>query len=238
MESCSAPEGNRRVVVITGAGSGIGRVLCQGFSVEGYNVIGFGRRIDELEKTRESSPGMVAIAGDVTSQHDVELSVATALERFGRIDVLINNAGQNQAGNFVDNAFEDWRRIIDTNLIGLARLTHQVLPIMVQKAHGRIVNIVSRAPEACFAGTSAYSSSKGAVMLLTRVIAREISGMGINDILINDLIPGPTRTEMNMTGQDPVEIFPYVRELVELPSGGPNGIVFFKGKAYQPWVNG
>lgn len=238
MGSYSTLEENRRVIMITGASSGIGRVLCQGFSVDGHNVIGFGRRIDELEKTRETSPGMLAITGDVTSQHDVELLVATALERFGRIDALINNAGQNQAGNFVDNTFEDWRRIVDTNLIGLACLTHRVLPIMVRQAYGRIVNIVSRAPEACFTGTSAYSSSKGAVILLTRVIAQEISGMGLNDILINDLIPGPTRTEMNMEGQDPVEVFPCVRELIELPSGGPNGKIFFKGKAYQPWVNG
>ncbi len=227
-----------RVCLITGASSGIGRVLCNGFSAEGNTVIGFSRRVNELAKTSEITPGMVTIAGDITNQRDVDSLVAIALERFGRIDVLINNAGQNLSGNFLDTPFEDWSRIVETNLMGLAHLTYKVLPVMVRQAHGRIVNIVSRAPEACFAGTSAYSVSKGAVMLLTRVIAQEISAIGQDDILINDLIPGPTKTSMTMTGQDPAAVFPYVRDLVGLPMGGPSGKVFFGGKLYVPWTNG
>ncbi len=227
-----------RVFVITGASSGIGRSLCEGFSAEGHSVIGFSRRMSELAKTATACPGMVTVAGDMTVQQDTDRLVATALERFGRIDVLINNAGQNLSGNFIDTPFENWRRIVETNLLGLAYLTHRVLPVMVQQTHGRIINTVSRAPEACFAGTSAYSASKGAVMLLTRVIAQEIVNRGQNDILINDLVPGPTKTSMTTTGQNPAAVFPFVRELVDLPMGGPNGKVFFGGKPYVPWTNG
>lgn len=224
-----------RVIVITGASSGIGRALCEGFSAEGHTVIGFSRQAHELEKTSDRCPGMVPACGDITHRQDVDRLIDTALDQFGRIDVLINNAGQNQSGHFLDTPYEHWSRIIETNLLGLGYLTHNVLPIMVQQTHGRIVNIVSRAPEACFAGTSAYSVSKGAVILLTRVLAQEISAIGQNDILINDLIPGPTRTAMTLTGQEPADVFPFVRELVELPAGGPTGKVFFGGKPYLPW---
>jgi NAD(P)-dependent dehydrogenase (short-subunit alcohol dehydrogenase family) len=200
-------------------------------------VVGFGRRAAALAETAATCPGMVTVVGDVTSRQDTAALIEEVLTRYGRIDALINNAGQNVFGQFLDTAFDDWCRVVETNLLGLARLTHQVLPVMLGQGHGRIVNLVSRAPEVCAAGTSAYAVSKGAVMLLTRAISNEIGAAGYPDVLINDLVPGPTRTAMNATGQDPAAVYPFVRDLVELPAGAASGKVYFQGKQYVPWAN-
>lgn len=130
-----------RVVVITGAGSGIGEALAVGFASDGASVVGFGRREASLAAAAEKCPGgMVGVAGDVTSEEDVDRLVATTMDRFGRIDVLINNAGIHGGGKLIDKKFEDWARVIEVNLTGLALCTHRLLPVMMEGGYGRIVN--------------------------------------------------------------------------------------------------
>jgi len=228
-----------KVVVITGAGSGIGEALAVGFASEGDSVVGFGRREASLAAAAEKCPGgMVGVAGDVTSEEDVDRLVATTMDRFGRIDVLINNAGIHGGGKLIDKKFEDWARVIEVNLTGLALCTHRVLPVMMEGGYGRIVNVASRAAESIAPRTTAYASSKAGVITFTKTIAREIDRDTHPDILINGIIPGQCITEMapNHTTEEgwrePDFVYPHTRFIVDLPSGGPTGRIFFDSEDY------
>jgi NAD(P)-dependent dehydrogenase (short-subunit alcohol dehydrogenase family) len=234
---------SNKVVVITGAGSGIGRALAVGFAEDGASVVGFGRRRDALEATAEQCDGgMLVVAGDVTSQTDVDHLVTASMDRFGKIDVLVNNAGISGLGTLLDNNFEDWARVIDINLTGLALCTHRILPGMLKRRSGRIINVTSRSAESAREETSAYSASKAGVVTFTKAIAREIDRESYPDILINAMIPGRTISEMtpNTTvaagWREAKVVYPHTRYIADLPSGGPTGRVFFDSEDYSIYV--
>ena len=243
---------SERVVVITGAGSGIGQALAVGFASDGAWVVGFGRRQTALAATAEKCSGrMIAVAGDVTSQEDVDRLVTASMDRFGRIDVLVNNAGiSNTGSNLIERPFEDWARVIEVNLIGLALCTHRVLPQMLERGYGRIINVASRAAESAGAGRSAYAASKAGVISFTKAVAREIDRDHYPDILVNAIIPGQTATEMSAgtrassggrvseQWQEPEVVYPHTRFVVELPAGGPAGRVFFNSEDYAVYQGG
>jgi NAD(P)-dependent dehydrogenase (short-subunit alcohol dehydrogenase family) len=224
-----------RAVMITGGGNGIGRALVRGFLQSGARVINFTR-------SEPSPPGLsdsdgercLIVIGDVTSRHDVQRAVTESIQRFGRIDVLINNAGIQMDAAFVEADFEAWARVIDVNLKGTALCTREVLPVMIRASYGRIVNIVSRAAEDPVAGKSAYSASKAAAITLTKALAKELAEMKDCDILVNGLIPGSTRNQAHPTiGQEPELVFPFCLQLATLPRGGPSGRFFRHGRDYS-----
>lgn len=224
-----------QVVVVTGAGSGIGRALAIAFTGDGAQVVGCDKDEQGLSATVElCDAGMLAVPTDVTQQKDVVRLVDTAVTQFGRIDVLINNAGIANQGNLVGRPFADWQAVIDVNLNGLARCIHAILPGMLERNAGRIVNVSSREGETPRRTLSAYSASKAGVTVLTKALAREVAKAECDNVLINALIPGGTRTNMNRNDamQDPEAVYPHTKYIVDLPAGGPSGRIFFRSEDY------
>jgi NAD(P)-dependent dehydrogenase (short-subunit alcohol dehydrogenase family) len=230
-----------KVVLVTGASRGIGRALARGFAADGADVVVFARSADALQETTAGdTEHFLAVVGDVTSEADVDRLVAAAYERFGHIDVLVNNAGMVDLGTFLRQPFQRWAEVIRVNLIGQALCTYRVLPGMVERGYGRVINVVSRAAEFPQPMMSAYATSKAGFVSFTQSLAADIGPPTHPDILINALIPGPIDTAMYREGgldltqaQAPEVVYPHTRFLVLLPPGGPHGQVFWNSQEYK-----
>ena len=130
-----------KVVLVTGASRGIGQALARGFAADGARVVTFARSAQDSHATTDGDPAQsLGVVGDVSSEADVERLVTTTYERFGQIDVLVNNAGIGNKGEFLARPFREWADVIRVNLTGLALCTHRVLPGMVQRGYGRVIN--------------------------------------------------------------------------------------------------
>ena len=236
-----------QVILVTGAGSGIGRALAVGFTRDGAHVVGFDIDRDGLAGTAQAcSNRLMTVIGDVTLEADVDRLVTASTERFGRIDVLFNNAGISERGTLLNLPFEAWARVIQVNLIGVVLCTHRVLLGMLERGHGRIINVVSRAAEAPTARNIAYATAKAGVITFTKTIANAIDRDRYPDVLVNAMIPGLTRTaiwgdaltsgalgdEFSKNFQEPEAVYPHARFIVKLPAGGPSGRVFFNSQDY------
>ncbi len=236
-----------KVIIITGGASGIGRALAEGFSGDGANIVGFDTNAEGLLETAKlCGSKMLPVTGDVRSAEDVDGLVAATLMKYGRIDVLANNAGVSDAGVFTNIAFDRWVRVIEINLIGAALCLHRVLPVMLKQGYGRVINVVSRGAESVASRNSAYSASKAGLVSLTKTVANCIDRQQYPDVLINGIVPGVTRTaiwgEGIKTGaipqhtlsqmQEPSVVYPHAKFMVELPSGGPSGRIFFNSQDY------
>jgi 3-oxoacyl-[acyl-carrier protein] reductase len=231
-----------KIIVITGAARGIGQALSIDFSKDGARVIGFDISQAGLAETKaQCGINMLTVAGDVTVEKDVDRLVAVTMERFGRIDVLVNNAGISDRARFPEIRFEEWARVIQVNLIGAALCLHRVLPFMLEKRTGRVINMVSRGAESTATANTAYSASKAGLVSLTKNVAASIDKRQYPDVLVNGLIPGPTRTaiwgddipeERKQAMQLPEVVYPHAKYLAELPAGGPTGRIFFNSQDY------
>ncbi len=183
-----------KVSVVTGAGQGIGRAIAAKMADEGATVV----VTDVNEATAKETAGAVGrgavgIHADVTSRGSVEAMVRQVKERFGRIDVLVNNAGWDTAGPFVDSDPADWDRIISVNLYGVLNTCKTVLPIMADQGSGTVVNLGSDAGRVGSSGEAVYSAAKGGVIAFTKATAREMARHQVN---INCVCPGPTDTAL------------------------------------------
>jgi 3-oxoacyl-[acyl-carrier protein] reductase len=222
-----------QVVVITGGGGGIGRALCIWFSADGATVVAIGRRASTLDETAElCSRPITRVCADLRRPDACFQTIDEITAGHGRIDVLVNNAGTTGGGSFLGRPFQEWADTIALNVLGPAACCKAVLPQMIRQGSGRIITLTSRIAGTAVPGASAYSASKAAVSALTKCIAAELADRHPN-VLINDLIPGPTKTGMSKTGQDPGNVYPYVRKLALLPSGGPSGQIFFREAPYS-----
>lgn len=222
-------------VVITGASGGLGRAMALGLARDGATVIGFGRSAAGLQETRTMCPPgkMYTVAGDLTQRPDVEALFAEAHLRTGRVDVLINNGAAYPKKPFVGEPFADWEHAVLTNVIGTARCCHLVLPGMLARGFGRIINVGTFAWMGPIPSSSAYSASKGAIRPLTRALASEVDRGRYPDVLINEFIPGEYRTGMSDHGEEPEAVYPHLRHVISLPSGGPTGQTFLKSEMLQ-----
>jgi NAD(P)-dependent dehydrogenase (short-subunit alcohol dehydrogenase family) len=221
------------VVVVTGAGGGIGRALAIGFSRDGATVVGVGRRTAALEETARRCPGsMTWVSADLSRPEECARAVDGAVTDHGQVDVLINNAGTAATGPFLETPFDRWTAVVALNLLGVAACSRAALPHMIRREKGRIVTLTSRMAGTRIPGNSAYSASKAGASALTRSLAAEVTSAHPN-VLINDLIPGLTKTEMSDQGQDPESVYPFARRLVLLPAGGPSGHVFFRDDPFE-----
>jgi 2-hydroxycyclohexanecarboxyl-CoA dehydrogenase len=139
---------------------------------------------------------------DVTSRGSVEAMTEQVRKRFGRIDVLVNNAGWDKAGPFVDSDPADWDRVIAINLYGVLHGCKAVLPLMVEQGHGSLVNIASDAGRVGSSGEAVYSAAKGGIIAFTKSVAREMARHRIN---ANCICPGPADTALfaSIGGDDP-----------------------------------
>ncbi len=233
-----------KTIVITGGSRGIGRALARGFASDGADVVITGRSAESLNETAEQYLERIAtFNGDVTSETDVDNMIEMVMDRFGRIDVFINNAGIINTGKLLERPIADWADVIRINLIGLALCTYKVLPIMIKQEFGRLINLASRAAESAQATMSAYAASKAGVASFTKAVAAEVGPPEYPDILINSLIPGPTQTDLYVEtgmievrgepGQPPEVVYPHTRFLVNLPANGPHGRVFWNSEEHK-----
>lgn len=183
--------------LITGAGKGIGKAIALALAKEGVNVILVARTADEIEtvatKVRSLRVKALAVTADVSDMNSINQAVAKALGEFGTIDILINNAGIAAFGKFLELEPTEWERIIKVNLMGTYYTTRAVLPNMIDRKTGDIINISSTAGQRGNALTSAYSASKFAVLGLTESLMQEVRK---DNIRVTALTPSTVATEM------------------------------------------
>ncbi len=177
---------------ITGASSGFGMAFARHAIAQGYNLVATARTPVKLEQLVASAPRQVlAQALDVTVPGDAERAVAAARARFGRIDVLINNAGYGIVGALEETPEAELRAQMETNFFGAVAVAKAVLPTMREQASGAIVNISSLGGQLSFGGFSAYSASKFALEGVSEALAQEVAPFGIKVMIVE---PGAFRT--------------------------------------------
>jgi 3-oxoacyl-[acyl-carrier protein] reductase len=183
--------------LITGAGKGIGKAIALALAKEGVNVILVARTQEEIDnvaaKARSLRVKALAITADVADINSVNTAVEKALAEFGTIDILINNAGIGAFGKFLELEPTTWERIIQVNLMGTYYVTRAVLPNMIERQTGDIINISSTAGLSGNALTSAYSASKFAVLGLTESLMQEVRK---HNIRVTALTPSTVATDM------------------------------------------
>lgn len=187
-----------KVAIITGASRGIGRATALAFAQAGAAVILAARNGDELQaladEIRAQGGKALAIPTDVTNQADVDLLITLSIRAFRQIDILVNNAGVlNPLGKTWEVHPGEWQRLIRTNIIGPYLCVRAVLPQMLERGDGRVINVSSKAAVTDIEGWSAYCASKAALDRLTTVLAAEVSS---SDIVVAGLYPGSTDTQM------------------------------------------
>jgi NAD(P)-dependent dehydrogenase (short-subunit alcohol dehydrogenase family) len=189
-----------RVALVTGAGRGLGRHVALALAAAGASVALLARSAGELAEVaavaEQEGARVLALPADVSERADVERSVAAAEQALGPIDVLVNNAGRFQAlGTLWDVDPDDWWREQEVNLRGPVLCTRAVLPGMLARGSGRIVNVASGAGGVTLPGASAYGASKTALLRVTDTLAAELEGTGVVVFAIH---PGTMRTPMNL----------------------------------------
>ncbi|MED1862588.1 SDR family NAD(P)-dependent oxidoreductase [Fictibacillus nanhaiensis] len=191
----------KKVIMITGASKGLGKALSLYFAGEGYDLAICARNGDALQSVKKVAiqlgADVLAIEADMSKSKDVERFVALTEEHFGAIDVLINNAsiiGPSPIPYLLDYPEQDFEDVLRVNTIGPFLVTRRVLPIMLQKQQGSIINITSEAGATGYAGWGAYGISKFALEGLTETWADEVSESGVR---VNMVDPGEMDTEMH-----------------------------------------
>lgn len=207
-----------RVVLVTGSSRGIGAEIATRAAGEGATVAVHFRRFAEgaqrtVERARRAGVEAEAFCADLTDGQQAEALVEQAIARFGRVDALVNNAGLTQVGPFLDMEAAQWDEVIATDLTAAFHTCRAVLPSMVERGSGAIVNICSRLGQMGIAETAAYSAAKAGLIGLTRSLAREFGPRGVR---INAVAPGVVVTEMTA---DLVESEEGKRRLRDMPLG-------------------
>ncbi len=184
---------NRKIWLITGAGRGMGVEFAKAALAAGHAVVASGRDRDGVAKALGQSDDLLAVKLDVTRRGDAEAAVQAAVDRFGRIDVLVNNAASFYAGYFEELTPEQMERQLTTSLIGPMNVTRAVLPVMRKQRSGHIISISSSAGLVGFEFCSAYAASKFGLEGWMESLHAEIAPFGITTTIVN---PGFFRTEL------------------------------------------
>ena len=184
----------KRVWFITGAGRGMGADFAKAALAAGYAVVATGRDTDAVTKALGKSNDLLAVKLDVTSRAEAEVAARAAVDRFGRIDVLVNNAASFYAGFFEQLTPEQFERQLAVSLIGPMNVTRAILPIMRKQRAGHIISICSSAGLAAgFEFVSAYAASKFGLEGWMESLQAEVAAFGIHTTIVN---PGFFRTEL------------------------------------------
>jgi 3-oxoacyl-[acyl-carrier protein] reductase len=187
-----------QVVLVTGGSKGIGKAISRAFALKGAQVVMNYGHDDEAAKQAElgiqNSGGQAqAWKGDITIREEVDRLFKFIMDRWGRLDVLVNNAGIIRDTHLMLMSDKDWDAVVDTNLKGTFFCCRAALRPMIGKRQGRIINLVSPSALTGRAGQANYAASKGGVVSLTKSLAREVAPLGI---LVNAVCPGIIQTEL------------------------------------------
>lgn len=183
------------VAIVTGASRGIGAETAIAFGHAGAKVVLAARTTPDVEavarRIRENGGEALAVATDVTQTNQVEHLMRLAVNHYGQIDILINNAGQGKYGNVTEFELDGWNTVIESNLTSLFLCSKYALEPMLSRKSGQIINVLSVAAKTTFGGASAYCAAKAGGLALTRVLSEEVRG---ENIRVTAVLPGATHT--------------------------------------------
>lgn len=224
------------IVIVTGAGSGLGRALAQRLCAEGFTVAGIGRREAELEETATlCSDGLfLPSVLDVADSAAVTARFAELVATHGPVAILINNAAVNPHRDFLDESGDSFMHSVAVNLGGVVNCTRAVLDDMGPRGAGRILNVATFADLAPLPAASAYSVSKGAARILTRALVADL-GDRLPGIVIGDWMPGMLRTGMGIPdGLPPERTAEWGVKLARMRDPSLSGAVFERDREVLP----
>jgi 3-oxoacyl-[acyl-carrier protein] reductase len=206
-----------KVAIVTGGARGIGGEIATAFAAEGADIViadllGAEVAVPVLSSIAESGRRSLLVQTDVSDEQQVRAMVDAAVAEFGQIDILVNNAGTPSQCFFAELGVSEWDRVLAVNLRGVFLCSRFVLPGMLERKRGKIINIASQLGQVGGIEMVPYSASKAGVIGLTKALAREVSSQGIH---VNAIAPGPIHTEMS--AQETEEWV--ARKLAELPMG-------------------
>lgn len=234
---------NEKVVIITGGSSGIGRAAALRFAGQGYKVLITGRRPGPIEETMSEHANIAGTMADTASAEDAKRTIAKAVDNWGRIDALVNNAGAGAILPLADTTADRITDILSVNVLGPSLLASAALPHL-KETRGTIINISSTFGHKPAAGLAHYSASKAALEHLTRCWALELAPLGIR---VNAIAPGPTESGaltgmMGLSAEQAAAVEEQERASIPLGRRGvPNDvaewIVQLAGPASQ-WMTG
>lgn len=185
-----------RVALVAAASKGLGRAVAEELGNEGARLVICARGASELERTRAAIAAkgaeVVAVVADLATRDGIDRVARTALERFGRVDVLVTNAGGPPSGPFEQHGWEQWQQAVDLTLRSAVELTRHLLPGMRERRWGRIINITSIAVKQPVDGLMLSNSVRSAVTGWARTLANEVARDGVT---VNNVLPGYTRTD-------------------------------------------
>ena len=213
-----------KVALVTGGGGGLGRAICDTLAKEGATVVAGDLRLDLAEAAiKHHGTKALALRLDVTDEDEAEEAVRTAITRFGRLDVLINNAGVDVTLPVDELSLDEWDRILAVNLRGAFVLSHYAFPQMREQGHGHIVNIISTAAKRAWPNASAYHASKWGLLGLSYALHAEGRQHGIK---VTAVVSGGMRTPFLLerfpdidvsTLQDPKNVADTIRFVLTQP---------------------
>ena len=201
-----------KTVLVTGGARGIGRAIVRRLAEKKYNILldYNSSEVPALEMSKEFK-NVKIFRADVTDRNEVHDMVEFAKKKFGQIDILINNAGVASSALFQDTSFEEWNRLMNVNLNGVFHCTQEVLPDMIARHDGKIINISSIWGMVGASNEVAYSTSKAAVIGMTKARSKEV---GPSNIKVNCIAPGIVMTDM--VSEYSLEEFDAIREQIPL----------------------
>ena len=235
---------SQRVAFVTGAASGIGKGIALALAEAGFRVAVADLNPDAAEATvieiTEQGGDAAAITVDITKTDSVTAAIATTVERLGPVEIVVNCAGWDDFMNFVDTTEDFWHRIIELNFLGMLRVTQAVVPGMIERGWGRVINIGSDAGRVGSSLEAVYSGAKGGTIAFTKTLAREVATSGVT---ANTVCPGPTDTPAlrnfaNQSGDDADKVISGMTRAVPMkrlgkPSDVAAAVVFFASDATE-----
>jgi 2-hydroxycyclohexanecarboxyl-CoA dehydrogenase len=194
LEEITVSSLNGKTAIVTGGAGGIGKAIVDALAMAGASVAIWdvdGTQANDVAKGYGGD--VLGVAVDITSRSSVETALETSTHALGPIDVLVNNAGIDKIEPFLESEEPTWERIVAVNFLGTARCCHVVVPGMLERGSGRVVNIASDAGRVGSSGEVLYSGTKGGVIAFSKALAREVAAKGVT---INVVCPGPTDTAL------------------------------------------